>query len=97
MVDTPSISHFSSTQIEYPVSRLSIFLMSPVPKQDQSEDAEMISKLAIFLDFIADLFRSRALITGMVKNDFKVKYASSALGIVWAFIQPTVQDRKSVV
>lgn len=46
---------------------------------------------AIFLDFISSIIKSRKLISSMVKNDFKVKYASSALGIVWAFVQPTVQ------
>lgn len=51
----------------------------------------MGNKLNVFLDFLRDTYRSRKLITSMVKNDFKVKYASSALGIVWAFVQPLVQ------
>lgn len=51
----------------------------------------MRSAVTIFLDFLKSIINSRKLITSMVKNDFKVKYASSALGIVWAFVQPTVQ------
>ena len=51
----------------------------------------MITKIKIFLDFLTSMWSSRKMIGSMVINDFKVKYASSALGIVWAFIQPTVQ------
>ncbi|NLT11432.1 MAG: ABC transporter permease [Clostridiaceae bacterium] len=51
----------------------------------------MGTKLNVFADFLRDIYKSRRLITGMVKNDFKVKYASSALGILWAFVQPLVQ------
>lgn len=37
-----------------------------------------------------ELFRNRALISQLAKNDFKKKYAGSYLGIVWAFVQPVV-------
>lgn len=33
---------------------------------------------------------SRMLLWSLAKNDFKTKYAGSALGIVWAFVQPVV-------
>lgn len=51
----------------------------------------MRSALTMFGIFMRDLYRSRVLIREMVKNDFRNKYASSALGVVWAFIQPLVQ------
>ncbi len=40
--------------------------------------------------FFADLFKSRWLILQLTKRDFKSKYLGSFLGIVWAFVQPTV-------
>ena len=51
----------------------------------------MFAKINIFFDFLKSIIQSRIMIVSMVKNDFKVKYASSALGITWAFIQPLVQ------
>lgn len=51
----------------------------------------MFAKINIFFDFLKAIIQSRKMIGSMVINDFKVKYASSALGITWAFIQPLVQ------
>ena len=51
----------------------------------------MRTKIKIFIDFLMTIIQSRKMIGSMVVNDFRVKYASSALGIIWAFIQPTVQ------
>ena len=51
----------------------------------------MLAKINIFFDFLKSILQSRKMIGAMVANDFKVKYASSALGITWAFIQPLVQ------
>ena len=39
---------------------------------------------------VEDFSGNRKLIWSLAKNDFKTKYAGSALGIVWAFIQPLV-------
>lgn len=36
------------------------------------------------------LYKDKKLILGLVKNDFKVKYAGSYLGITWAFVQPVI-------
>jgi teichoic acid transport system permease protein len=38
--------------------------------------------------FLREIFKGRRLIFSLAKNDFKTKYASSYLGIVWGFIQP---------
>ena len=38
----------------------------------------------------AELYQNRKLVLSLAKNDFKTKYAGSYLGIVWAFIQPSV-------
>ncbi|MEK4513008.1 ABC transporter permease [Paenibacillus sp. FSL K6-2524] len=38
--------------------------------------------------FLIEIYRGRHLIFSLAKNDFKTKYASSYLGIVWGFIQP---------
>lgn len=51
----------------------------------------MRTNIRIFIDFLMTIIQSRKMIGSMVVNDFKVKYASSALGIIWAFVQPTVQ------
>ncbi|MNW44859.1 Teichoic acid translocation permease protein TagG [compost metagenome] len=38
--------------------------------------------------FLKEIYKGRGLIINLAKNDFKTKYASSYLGIVWGFIQP---------
>jgi len=38
--------------------------------------------------FLKEIYKGRRLITSLAKNDFKTKYASSYLGVVWGFIQP---------
>ena len=40
--------------------------------------------------FSLDLIRSRHLIWTLAKNDFRSRYLGSYLGLVWAFVQPTV-------
>ncbi len=41
-------------------------------------------------DFLLDLARSRQIIWELTKKDLKQRYLGSALGILWAFIQPTI-------
>ncbi len=43
-----------------------------------------------FYWFIEDILKSRQLIFELAKKDFKSKYLGSFLGIIWAFIQPTI-------
>ncbi len=38
----------------------------------------------------AEIIENRALIRALAKNDFRTKFAGSYLGVVWAFVQPTV-------
>lgn len=40
--------------------------------------------------FLCDILKSRNMILGLAKNDFRAKFASSFLGTVWAFIQPLI-------
>lgn len=40
--------------------------------------------------FFKDIYRNKRLIMSLSKNDFKTKYAGSMLGIIWAFVQPTI-------
>jgi teichoic acid transport system permease protein len=40
--------------------------------------------------FIKGIIRSKSLIFNLAKNDFKVKYAGSYLGIIWSFVQPVI-------
>ncbi len=42
------------------------------------------------LGLIRDIFTNRNLLWQMTRRDFKQRYVSSYLGILWAFIQPTV-------
>ncbi len=43
-----------------------------------------------FLKFLLDLYRNRVLIIQLTERDFKTRYLGSYLGLLWAFIQPTV-------
>ncbi len=42
------------------------------------------------VNLIRDIFRNRKLLWQMTKRDFKQRYLGSYLGILWAFIQPTI-------
>ena len=40
--------------------------------------------------FLRDLFRSRRMIWELTKKDIRQRYLGSVLGVLWAFIQPTI-------
>lgn len=42
------------------------------------------------INFLKDILRSRKLILELAKRDLKVRYLGSYLGILWAFILPTI-------
>lgn len=42
------------------------------------------------IDFIKSAFCNKGLIWNLAKNDFKQKYATSYLGIIWGFINPLI-------
>lgn len=44
----------------------------------------------MFLHFLMDSFRQKGLLWEMTKKDLKMRYLGSHLGIMWAFIQPTI-------
>ena len=46
--------------------------------------------LKLFYRFIKDIIISRRLIFELSKKDFRAKYLGSYLGILWAFVQPTI-------
>lgn len=46
--------------------------------------------LQMALGFLLDIWRSRRLLWEMTKKDLKERYVGSSLGILWAFIQPTI-------
>lgn len=48
----------------------------------------IIKSLKDIFIFLKEIFKNRHLILNLAKNDFKTKYVSSYLGIVWGFIQP---------
>ncbi|MDH6370979.1 teichoic acid transport system permease protein [Paenibacillus sp. PastF-3] len=48
----------------------------------------VINSIKEVYKFMKEIFMGRKLIFSLAKNDFKTKYASSYLGIVWGFIQP---------
>ncbi len=50
----------------------------------------MIGYLKQFHWFLRDIFKSRKIIFELAKKDFQAKYLGSFLGIIWAFIQPTI-------
>ncbi|MBI5657812.1 MAG: ABC transporter permease [Geobacter sp.] len=49
-----------------------------------------MNHLRIFTAFIVELYSRRQLITEMTRRDFKSKYLGSYLGMLWAFVHPTV-------
>jgi len=50
----------------------------------------IIKQIANFFQFLVDVIQSRAVIYELTKQDFKAKYLGSYLGLVWAFVSPTV-------
>ena len=46
--------------------------------------------LKTFYRFLRDIFKSKRLLIDLAKNDFKSRYLGNYLGILWAFVQPTV-------
>lgn len=50
----------------------------------------MVKKINEFVEFTRDTYKSKELILQLSKNDFKVRYAGSYLGIIWGFIQPLI-------
>ena len=46
--------------------------------------------LVVMLGLFSDLWRNKRLIWDLTKKDFKQRYVDSYLGILWAFIQPTI-------
>ena len=50
----------------------------------------MRNNLRHFIYFLRDVYRSKGIIWQLAKNDFKARFASSYLGIFWAFVQPLV-------
>ena len=46
--------------------------------------------IKIFHRFLKDIYSSKRLLIGLVKNDFKSRYMGNYLGVLWAFVQPMV-------
>jgi lipopolysaccharide transport system permease protein/teichoic acid transport system permease protein len=44
----------------------------------------------VFLSFFIDIIYNRRLLWELTKKDFQTRYLGSYLGILWAFIQPTI-------
>lgn len=42
------------------------------------------------VEFLKAIFYNKRLLLSLIKNDFKQRYLGSYLGILWAFIQPTI-------
>ena len=43
-----------------------------------------------FYRFLRDVYKNKELLINLVKNDFKSRYLTNYLGVLWAFIQPTI-------
>lgn len=50
----------------------------------------IVKQIRGFFRFLADLFQSRAVIYELTKQDFKSKYLGSYLGLIWAFVNPSI-------
>lgn len=44
----------------------------------------------MFYRFLKDIYKNKELLINLVKNDFKSRYFTNYLGVLWAFIQPTI-------
>ena len=42
------------------------------------------------MDFIKTLFKNKKIILQLGKSDFKNRFASTSLGLIWGFIQPFI-------
>lgn len=49
-----------------------------------------MQSLKMFFAFLRELFKNSHIIIELTKRDFKSKYLGSYLGILWAFVHPTV-------
>ena len=49
-----------------------------------------LNYIKTFYRFLRDIYKSKRLLIDLEKNDFKTRYVNSNLGILWAFIQPTI-------
>jgi len=49
-----------------------------------------IETLKHFYFFLRDFVNNRGIVFELTKNDFKSRYLGSYLGLLWAFVQPTV-------
>lgn len=49
-----------------------------------------MQSLKMFLAFLHELLKNSHIIVELTKRDFKTKYLGSYLGILWAFVHPTV-------
>ncbi len=50
----------------------------------------LAGKVKLMLSWIRDIVSNRRLIFELSKSDFKMRYAGSNLGVIWAFVQPVV-------
>jgi len=50
----------------------------------------MTKYIKAFYRFLKDIYQNRRLLKDLVKNDFRSRYLNNYLGILWAFIQPTI-------
>lgn len=57
---------------------------------EEDRNIEMIKYVKAFYRFLKDIYQNRRLLKDLVKNDFKSRYLNNYLGILWAFIQPTI-------
>lgn len=46
--------------------------------------------LKTFNRFLRDILKNKKLLVDLAKNDFKSRYMGNYLGIIWAFVQPSV-------
>ncbi len=50
----------------------------------------MFRYIRALINLVLDIFRNRQMLWQMTKRDFRQRYLGSYLGILWAFIQPTI-------
>lgn len=55
-----------------------------------SEAVKYMNYLRQFFDFLSELVRNQHILIELTKRDFKSRYLGSYLGMLWAFVHPTI-------
>ena len=65
-------------------------LLEQSRKEQYLIGALFLNYLKLICSFVLDIYKNKRLLWDLTKKDFKQRYLGSYLGVLWAFIQPTI-------